>query len=99
VNARPAPAPMVAPGDEVLVLRDELRELFALLGMTVNVQSATVGLRRSVVLPPLSLRDARRLVDALAAAQGNGGAALDLREKVREANRLSKSNRLSKGGN
>jgi hypothetical protein len=88
----------MAPGDEALLLRDELRELFALLSMAVNVQAGTVGTRRSVVLQPLCLRDARRLVDALTVVQGNGGATRELREKVKEANRLSEANRLGKGG-
>ncbi|MEO3753363.1 hypothetical protein [Streptomyces sp. B6B3] len=66
-----------------------LRDLLATLGIDANVQPATVGLRPTVVIQPLPVADARRLVDALADGE--------LRRKVREANRLSETNRLSRG--
>ncbi len=66
--------------DTAVRLRDELREVLTQLGIEANVQSATIGLRRTIVLQPLPLNDARLLVEALADER--------LRERVREANRL-----------
>jgi hypothetical protein len=56
MNESPDPAP---------VLRNALRDLFALLGITASVQSGTVGTRRAIVVQALSLGDARKLVEAL----------------------------------
>ncbi|MEO3751214.1 hypothetical protein [Streptomyces sp. B6B3] len=50
---------------DAMVLRDSLRDLFALLGITATVQCGTVGTRRTVVVSPLALGDARLLVRAL----------------------------------
>ncbi len=59
------PGPAVATSEGVLVLRDSLRDLFALLGITAAVQLGTVGTRTTIVVSPLALGDARKLVRAL----------------------------------
>jgi hypothetical protein len=50
--------------DPVLELRDCLRDLFALLGIDATVVT-TEGTRRFIVISPLPLSDARKLVRAL----------------------------------
>jgi hypothetical protein len=56
MNEAPDPAP---------TLRNSLRDLFALLGITATVQSGTVGTRQAIVIQALSLGDAQKLVEAL----------------------------------
>ncbi|RKN06307.1 hypothetical protein D7319_22705 [Streptomyces radicis] len=51
-------------GDETEI-RNALRDLFALLGIGALVQVGTVSVQRSIVISPLTLGDARRLVEAL----------------------------------
>jgi hypothetical protein len=54
------PVPVSPPHDAVLILRDSLRDLFALLDIDASVVAATTeGTRRSIVIEPLSLGDAR----------------------------------------
>jgi hypothetical protein len=53
--------------DPVIQLRDELRDLFALLDIDTRVVT-TEGTRRSIVVSPLPLSDARKLVGALDAS-------------------------------
>lgn len=48
--------------DQVLALRDQLRALFARLGVTANVEAGTVGTRRAICVRPLSPADTQRLV-------------------------------------
>lgn len=48
--------------DQVLALRDQLRALFARLGVTTTVEAGTVGTRRAICVRPLSPADTQRLV-------------------------------------
>jgi hypothetical protein len=48
-----------------LAVRDHLRLRLALLGIDATVHLGTIGLRRNIVLHPLSLDEARMLADAL----------------------------------
>jgi hypothetical protein len=59
------PVPAVPPQANVLDLRDALRDLFALLGITATVRADSAGSRRVIVVSPLSLGDARKLLRAL----------------------------------
>ncbi|MBL1067679.1 hypothetical protein [Streptomyces sp. 7-21] len=68
--------------DMAAVTRDQLREAFALLDITACVQLGTVAMRRSIVVSPLPVDDARRLVHALRGSQLDGL----LSEKVRQKN-------------
>jgi hypothetical protein len=56
----------MAPDPEFL--RDALRDLFALLDISATIQSATIGTGRAIVVQPLSLGDAGKLVHALDAS-------------------------------
>jgi hypothetical protein len=59
------PVPVTPPGEEVLRLRDTLRDQFAGLGFEVRVQLTTYGLGRRMVIDPLSLDETRTLVRVL----------------------------------
>jgi hypothetical protein len=55
----------VADGEDMRALRDQLRHGLSQLGIQVAVQLGTIGLDRSIVIPPLLPAEAQRLAEAL----------------------------------
>jgi hypothetical protein len=60
------PLPVAPPRDAVLELRDQLRGQFARMGIDTQVVT-TEGTRRFILISPLALADARKLIGALEA--------------------------------
>jgi hypothetical protein len=64
-NSAPA---SVANGEDMLAIRDQLRDGLGLHGIEVAVRLGTIGLHRRIVVPPLSLTEAQKLTEALGQA-------------------------------